>query len=195
MFNTEEEIKYRIYNYYPQSVIEIKDIQCILDVLLPYFYKCDTGLQAVLKNTTLLTMDEDRIKEWENLLGITPRENTTLQDRRETIIARLRGIGKLNTATINAIVKTFTGGYAISYFRDSVLYVEITPPPGDKSYVFENVEQELKRRVPAHIGIKVSRNYYIWQEVKDGNENWKKVNDKFETWNDVYWYSPFPETT
>lgn len=193
MFNTEEEIKNRMYGYYPPAVIEIKDIMCILDVLAPYFYQCDTALQAVLANGCLMDMGEDRTKEWEQLLGITPIPNSTLQDRRETVMARLRGIGKLNTETINAIVKTFTGGYAISYFKNSTIYVEITPPPGDKSYIFENVKQELTRRAPAHLGIKVSRNYYIWKEVYETNNNWQEVNDKFPTWEEVYWYSPFPE--
>lgn len=193
MFNTQEEIKTRVYSYYPLAVLEIKDIQCVLDVLIPYFYQCDLGLQEVLKNATFMTMSEDRTQEWEKLLGITPIANSTLQDRRETIIARIRGIGKLNTESINAIVKTFTGGYAESYFKNSTLYVEITPPPNDKRFIFENVEQELKRRVPAHLNFKVSRNYYTWGEVNTNNENWQAVKDDFESWFDLYLYSPFPE--
>ena len=140
-----------------------------------------------------MTMSEDRTQEWEKLLGITPIANSTLQDRRETIMARIRGIGKLNTESINAIVKTFTGGYAESYFKNSTLYVEITPPPNDKRFIFENVEQELKRRVPAHLKFKVSRNYYTWGEVNTNNENWQAVKDDFESWFDLYLYSPFPE--
>lgn len=193
VFNTQEEIKTRVYSYYPLAVLEIKDIQCVLDVLIPYFYQCDLGLQEVLKNATFMTMSEERTQEWEKLLGITPIANSTLQDRRETIIARIRGIGKLNTESINAIVKTFTGGYAESYFKNSTLYVEITPPPNDKRFIFENVEQELKRRVPAHINFKVSRNYYTWGEVDVNNENWQAVEDGFESWFDLYLYSPFPE--
>ena len=193
MFNTQEEIKMRVYSYYPLAVLEIKDIQCVLDVLIPYFYQCDLGLQEVLKNATFMTMSEERTQEWEKLFGITPIANSTLQDRRETIIARIRGIGKLNTESINAIVKTFTGGYAESYFKNSTLYVEITPPPNDKRFIFENVEQELKRRVPAHINFKVSRNYYTWGEVDANNENWQAVEDNFESWFDLYLYSPFPE--
>lgn len=193
VFNTQEEIKTRVYSYYPLAVLEIKDIQCVLDVLIPYFYQCDLGLQEVLKNATFMTMSEDRTQEWEKLLGITPIANSTLQDRRETIMARIRGIGKLNTESINAIVKTFTGGYAESYFKNSTLYVEITPPPNDKRFIFENVEQELKRRVPAHLNFKVSRNYYTWGEVNTNNENWQAVKDDFESWFDLYLYSPFPE--
>lgn len=192
VFNTQDEIKTRVYSYYPMAVLEVKDIQCVLDVIIPYFYQCDVGLQEVLKNATLMDMSEERTQEWEKLLGITPIANSTLQDRRETIIARIRGIGKLNTQSINAIVKTFTGGYAESYFKDSTLYVEITPPPNDKSFIFENVEQELRRRVPAHINFKVSRNYYTWGEVNTNNENWQAVNDDFATWYDLYLYSPFP---
>lgn len=191
MFQTEQDVRDRLYASYPQAVIEIKDIQAILNTLIPEFYNCDVGLQNVLANTTLLTMGEDRIKEWEKLLGISPIKNSTLQDRRDVIIARLKGLGKLNTTTIDNMVKQFTGGTCISYFEDSTLFVEITPPQGDKSYIFKNVEQEIGRRVPAHISFRISRNYYEWGEIYEQEGTWENLNTHYETWEDVCLYSPF----
>ena len=88
-------------------------------------------------------------------------------------------------------VNAFTGGTANSWVKDSILYVEITPPPGNKSFMFADVEQELAKKVPAHLGFQVSRNYYDWGEIKADHASWQEVKDSFATWNDVYLFSPF----
>jgi hypothetical protein len=181
----------RMLGYYPQVVQCILEFRSIIDSEYPEFEDLQGSAERVINDAYLLTMTEDRVVQWENILGIRPLENSTIQDRRETIIARIRGQGKLNTALINAIVNAFTGGYANSWVEDSVLYVEVTPPPTNKSFKFENVEQELSLKVPAHLGFKVSRNYYGWAEVKQDNLTWGHVKDRFETWNEVYIFTPF----
>ena len=181
----------RMFGYYPQVVQSILEFRSIIDSEYPEFEGLSDGIERVTDDAYLLTMTEDRVVQWENILGIRPLENSTIQDRRETIIARIRGQGKLNTALINSIVNAFTGGYANSWVEDSVLYVEITPPPNNKSFKFDNVEQELRLKVPAHLGFNVSRNYYDWTEVKRDNLTWGDVKDNFETWNEVYIFTPF----
>ena len=183
--------KERMTNCYPKVIQSIEEFQSIIDAEYPEFEQIDVAKNRVVEDAYLLTMGEDRVQEWEQVLGIKPLEDSTVEDRKETIIARIRGQGKLNTALINAIVKTFTGGTANSWVKDSILYVEITPPPENKQYKFANVEQELAKKVPAHLGFKVSRNYYEWGEVKDNHSNWQEVKDTFETWTDVYIFSPF----
>ena len=136
-------------------------------------------------------MSESRIEQWENILNIKPLDNSSVDDRRDTIIARIRGQGKLNTELINAIVNAFTGGTANSWVEDSTLYVEITPPPNNKQYQFANVEQELSLKVPAHLGFSVKRNYFEWDEVKDKYATWQDVKDGFAAWYDVYLFTPF----
>jgi hypothetical protein len=79
----------------------------------------------------------------------------------------------------------FTGGTANSWFKDGVLYVEITPPPGNKSYKFSNVEQELRHKIPAHLELNVSRNYNLWKEILEVYPTWQDVMNNFETWGDV----------
>ena len=69
--------------------------------------------------------------------------------------------------------------------------VEITPPRNNKQYQFANVEQELKHKVPAHLGFKVSRNYTEWGELKNTYATWQDVKNTFGTWEDVYLFSPF----
>lgn len=181
----------RMNNYYPTVIQKITEFQAIINGEYPEFEELKGAQEDVLNNAYLLTMGEDRIIEWEQILGIKPLENSTISDRRDTIIARIRGQGKLNTALINSIVNAFTGGTANSWVTDGVLYVEITPPPGNKQYQFANVEQELNNKVPAHLGLQVSRNYYTWGEIKSTNATWQDVNNNFDTWEDVYLFVPF----
>ena len=175
----------RMINYYPTVVSAITEFQAIIDAEYPIFEKLEKDRQQVINDAYLTTMGETRIAQWEQILGITPLADSSVEDRRDTIIARIRGQGKLNTDTINAIVNTFTGGTALSWVENSTLYVEITPPPENKSYRFENVEQELKKKIPAHLGFNVTRNYYEWQDVLDNQILWQDVYDLGE-WEKIY---------
>lgn len=175
-------------SYYPEVIRNIREFNAIVDVEYPEFETIFDGVTRVTNDAYVSTMSKDRVKQWETILGIIPIEGSSLSDRQETVIARIRGQGKLNTALINSIVNVFTGGTADSWVEDSVLYVEITPPPNNKQYQFANVEQELRKKLPAHLGFNVRRNYFTWNEVNETFDNWNNVNETLSTWNDVYLY-------
>jgi len=178
----------RMLGCYPQVIQCISDFQAIINAEYPEFDEMSLRKDDVLDNAYLYTMNEDRILDWERVLKIKPLSDSTIEDRRDVIIARLRGQGKLNTTLINTIVNTFTGGSANSWVENSTLYVEITPPPENKQYRFENIENELKNKVPAHLGLVVNRNYYTWEEVSKQVATWQDVKDTFDTWENVYLY-------
>ena len=180
----------RMIEYYPQVISCIQEFKAIIKSEYPEIEDINAGKDRVIEDAYLLTMTEERIESWEKILGIAPLANSTLGDRRDTIIARIRGQGKLNTALINSIVNAFTGGKAESWVEDSVLYVIITPPPTNKQYQFANVEQELSKKVPAHLGFKVSRNYFTWGDIKNNHTDWGEVSTELETWNEVYLFVP-----
>lgn len=180
----------RMNNYYPQVIQAIEEFKAIVDTESPELEDLSVAKDRVIDDAYFLTMSEKRVEQWENILGIRPLEDSSVSDRRDTIIARIRGQGKLNTALINSIVNAFTGGTANSWVEDGVLYVEITPPPSNKQYKFSNVEQELVKKVPAHLGFNVRRNYLEWVEVKNDYATWQDVKNNFSSWNDVYLFTP-----
>lgn len=178
----------RMLGYYPEVVKAIYEIQAIVQAEYPEFELQADSLWGLIDEAYLTTMGEERIKQWEQLLSIQPLPDSTIEDRRETIIARIRGNGKLNTESIQLIVNAFTGGRARSWVENSTLYVEIKPPKGNKQYKFENVENELERRKPAHLGFNVSRLYSAWLNIKVEFSNWEEVETEFDTWEDVFYY-------
>ena len=177
----------RMLNYYPEVIKQILEFQALMKTegFEIDFLKNDIDISV--NEAYLTTMGENRIKQWEQLLKITPDDSDTLQDRRDSVIARIRGQGKLNTALINSIVSAFTEGTADSYIQDSVLYVKITPPPNNKQYKFENVDRELHNRQPAHLGLSVTRNYATWKEVMENYTDWNTVA-QLNAWNDLMLY-------
>ena len=180
----------RMKNYYPEAIRAILELQAVIKTegFEVDFLKNDIAL--TVNEAYLTTMGEERISSWEKALGIVSSTTDSVEDRREVIIARVRGQGKLNTAQINSIVGAFTGGTANSYIKDSVLHVEITPPPENKQYKFTNVVQELSNKVPAHLGITVTRKYATWEEIYKNYANWNTVN-QLESWQDLMlWVAP-----
>lgn len=182
--------KERMLNYYPQVIREIFEFKAIIEAESEQMQAQSDGRDAVMNQSYLPTMGEVRIKQWEKALGITPIQDSSLDDRRDTVIARIRGQGKLNEALISSIVNAFTGGKAKSWVENSTLYVEITPPPDNKQYQFANVEQELNKKLPAHLGLSVNRSYIDWNKIKTTFTTWQNVKDGFDTWEDVYLYVP-----
>lgn len=181
----------RMIDYYPQVISCLQEFKAIIKAEYPEIEKLYGGRDRVIDNAYLLTMNEERVEQWENIFGIKPLDDSTIDDRRDTIAARIRGQGKMNSTLINSIVNAFTGGTANSWIKDSVLYVEITPPPGNKQFKFANVEQELSNKIPAHLGFSISRNYYNWDEIKQSYTTWQDIKDGFDTWNDVKIFAPF----
>lgn len=178
----------RMLDYYPEVIKRILEFQALMftEGFEVDFAKSD--IELVINDAWLLTMGESRIVEWEKVLKLAPQEDETIDDRREKVIAAIRGRGKLNTALINSIVGAFTnGGNAISYIEDSALYVKINPPVDNKQYKFTNVENALKPLVPAHLGLVVTRNYATWGEVKDNFHSWESVAN-LENWDALNLY-------
>lgn len=166
----------RMLEYYPTVIKVLKEIQAIVfsEGFELDFIKGDMSL--LLQNAYLTTMDENRIKEWELFMQITPGMDDTVKDRRDRIIASLRGNGKLNSAMISNIVNAFTGGIADSRLENNVLHVRINPPSGNRQFKFANVEAAIKKKLPAHLKLSVTRWYATWGDIKD----------EFNSWNDIY---------
>lgn len=178
----------RMLDYYPYAINTLLEYQALIQTIgfEVDFFKSDINL--TLDDAYLTTMGEERISQWEKALQITPKADYSVSDRREVIIARIRSGYKLNSTSINDIVRTFTNGTAKSYVENSCLYVKISPPPNNKQYKFESVERELERRIPAHLGLEVTRNYATWGEVTANHTSWQQIKDSFADWEGLMLY-------
>ena len=177
-------------SYYPEVIKAIREFKALIATQSQQVESVYGELTKILLNAYVVDADEDTIEQWEEMLGIVPLpqgdddRETYLSDRKETILARLYNTQSLNTASISEIVKIFTGGESVSYFKDGTIHVFISPPKNNKQYKFANVEQELSNKIPAHLMLNVSRNYNTWSQVNDGS-TWDDVAKKYVNWEEV----------
>lgn len=182
----------RMLEYYPQAISELLEFQALIHTLGFEIDFLNVELYMVLNDAYLIAMGEERLIQWERALGISPLKNSTIEDRRAVIIGRVSTGYKLNTASINNIVNVFTGGSAHSWFADSCIHVEVQIPPNNKQYIFKNVENELKRRIPAHLTMEVTREFADWKFIRDNFKNWEDVKTRCATWEDVTFQNNHP---
>lgn len=181
----------QMLNYYPEVIKAIREFQVMIETQSLQVEEMHKELTRILSNAYISDADESRIAEWEKFLGIAPLpqgEDTLevwLEDRRETILARLYQSEKLNTKSISDIVRIFTGGTAVSYFKDGTIYVLISPPKDNKAFKFTNVEQELRKKIPAHLEFQVTRNYYSWLQISNANLTWGDIKNNYSIWEEV----------
>lgn len=175
----------RMYGYYPKVIQSILEFNALIGAESPEFDELSNSVSIAIDDAYLLTMSEKRITQWERILGIRAVEGSTVEDRRATIIARIRGKGKLNTNLINSIVKTFTGAGCKAYIEDSKLQVQLFPSKYDKDYILDNLVQELALNVPAHLGLNVFKSWQYWNDVNNTWNSWNTVRELYGTWEDV----------
>lgn len=189
----------RMLSYYPEVIKAIREFQVLISTQSLQVEEMHEKLTEVLGNAYISTANESTIAKWEQFLGITPLpqgEDTLevwLSDRKDTILGRLYKPEKLNSKSISEVVQIFTGGTATSYFKDSTIHVVINPPKDNRQYKFENVEQELRKKIPAHLMFQVDRNYYTWLQSKEKYSTWGDLKNNVSVWEDLLLY--IPETT
>lgn len=186
MSNSEE----RMINYYPDVLKSILEYQAIMYTEGAEIDLLKERTEQLVNDAYMETMGEERTRQWEKVFGITPSPDSTLQDRRNVILARRRGVGKLNSKKIESIVNAFTKGSAITLFRNGVIIVRVLPPPNNEQYRFPDVENELRRRRPAHLDLEVSKYYSSWLEVATEFTDWNDLLASFASWKEVKEYVP-----
>lgn len=178
----------RMLGYYPSVIQSILEFNAIVDIESAEVESLETNKELVLSDAYLPTMSERRIAQWERKFGIQSASDATIESRRDVIIARICGQGKLNTALINTIVKSFTGEGCNCWIEDSVLYVELHLFDESKISIdsaIANITRELSLKIPAHLGLRVQLLYKSWGDVRYGNRSWDTVNIAHTTWQDV----------
>lgn len=73
----------------PDIITMIPDIQMIYDINDPQCEELEEALEIMDQNIFLDQMDETTIARWEKMLGITPLDDDTVEDRRFRVKAKV----------------------------------------------------------------------------------------------------------
>ena len=77
-----------LIDYLPEVVKQIKEMQAITAAEQPEFDLIEATIEQILANTLITTADEHGIEKFEKELGIEPKKEQTLEERRIAIMVR-----------------------------------------------------------------------------------------------------------
>lgn len=175
----------QIINFLPEHYRVILDFQAITSSEDEEFARVREGIARITADTLILDASLARVEDWEQLLDL-PAEGT-LDERRQAILAHLRGTGKLNTEMIKSVVKVYADNDCVTWFdgNQSIIYISVKIPAGQTFEDFQRIYDTLIHKVPAHLGLFVQRHYANWGEVRDNYDDWQAVKDNYSDWAEV----------
>lgn len=118
---------------------------------------------------------------WENMLGIKTDLSLSDTERRENIIAKIRGGKVCNKANLKELCKSYGGGEVeiIENFDDYSFIVKFVDEISPSN--IKGLEKAINEMKPAHLNFSFQYLYNIWLQYK--NTPWENLKGK--TWGEV----------
>lgn len=171
-----------LINYLPKYYRAVAEIIVLQKVIQNELEELDITSQDFIDQLFIYTATWS-LPVWEKQFNLPiGDESTNLQERRERIIAKMRGYGTSTVEMIKRVGNAFTNGgvevieYPDEYRFELVFTSKIGRPPKIEDYKF--AIDEIK---PAHLGYKFVFRYRTWQELE--SKKWRTL-EKY-TWKDA----------
>lgn len=111
-----------------------------------------TGLEEIVDANFILTANEATIRQWERVFQITYKSRLTLDQRRRVVIGYIIGFAHIGEQEIRAIISQYTPNRVDFDFMRGTISILVEGEIFDE----ENLLETLLRRIPAHLGLKMS---------------------------------------
>lgn len=122
------------------------------------------GILGVYNSNWFDTMAEEYVVVYENAMGITPRADQTLEDRRSAIEARWKSAGKVDVALLRSVADSWKKGEVNVDFVDGKLVLafnSIYGVPEELGGLLAAID-EVK---PAHLALVYTLRYLLLRDV------------------------------
>lgn len=159
------ERKIDLMEYLPIYYLNNKTMQAIQKqdgVELARLYTC---IENAVNQFFVPTATEEGLRSWEELLAIPRNLLLTAEERREVIIAKLRGSGTTTVQLVKEVSESFAYG-EVEVIEKNSLYTIRIKFVGQKGIPsnLEGLKKALREIVPAHLGIEYEFTYMTWGE-------------------------------
>jgi uncharacterized protein YmfQ (DUF2313 family) len=140
----------------------------------------ETLLQAFV-NTTTWGMDR-----WESEFGIEPNPSLSETERRERVMAKIKGVGTVTVSLLADVAESFNNG-AVYTEQDHPKYslilhfAEATGIPSN----MVGFEKAIRELIPAHLVFSFEYRYIYWDILDGFNWTWDHIDGLNLTWDDL----------
>lgn len=147
----------------PDIIAKIYEMQQICKASGGVLDELNGLIEKSADNSFIKTADQEGVSRWEKILGVSAPLDSTLQSRREALLARLISKPPINLAALKNIIETYMGvevdieaeGYIIKVgYRGEIKIADLTP--------LFSTAYEL---IPATMLLEISYRYLVWREL------------------------------
>ncbi len=135
-----------------------------------------------VSNSFIATADDSGLLRWEKILNIFTPLYSTIEARREAVLAKLITKPPINTAFLKSIIEAYMGvaveitvsGYHITVnYRGESRAADITP-------LFVTIYDII----PANMTVSISYKYLVWGEVDAQALTWDSLDEMGLSWDE-----------
>lgn len=154
-----------VLDYLPKVVRTIKEFEVLGNAENPEINNLWLNNQLVLNNQFVATLDEDGCERWEKMLNISPKESSTLEDRRLAILARINASLPYTYRQLENFLRNICDDdYTMTL--DNANYTLTVLLNLSRQNQFDEVSNLLTRVIPANLICNVSLKYNQYKIIK-----------------------------
>ena len=141
----------KIIDYLPLCIQDFAEMTAIMDSEQVEIERLWGSSEDVLNDQFVVDATENGVKRWENILGLKPKANYTLDERKFNILTRLNEQLPYTLNTLKSMLSSLCGSNGYSLKIDNDKYILIVKLALSNVNNFEMVEALLDKVVPANI--------------------------------------------
>ncbi|EQK39820.1 hypothetical protein C672_3625 [[Clostridium] bifermentans ATCC 638] len=169
-----------LFNKLPQVYQNSKEIESIQDSIDSERVVLENKLKD-FRSQVFINSSTWSLFMWEDMLAINTDLSLSDSERRENIIAKVRGGKVCNKANLKELCKAYGGGDVeiIENFEDYSFIVKFVDEISPSN--IKGLEKAINEMKPAHLNFSFQYLYNIWLQYK--NTPWENLKGK--TWGEV----------
>ncbi|MFV0497184.1 MAG: putative phage tail protein [Candidatus Fimivivens sp.] len=168
-------------SHLPERLQGVTEFAALADAVNPEIDAMNAVVGIMAANATISTSDENGVKRWEKILGVSTPMNSTLQARKNALVARLMTKPPINLETLREIIEAYMGVEVEISIEASVVAVLYrgTSRIADLAPLYAT----LYKTIPASLLVQIAYKYLTWAEFDGQGFTFLTLDAKGFDWN------------
>ncbi|MEC0370056.1 YmfQ family protein [Paenibacillus chibensis] len=183
---TLSEIKRDMHDYLPKYYEGIEAADNILDREAEELARLNASIDDVLAQFFIETATWG-LASWERIFGVTTDPSKSYEQRREILLGKLRGVGKVDAELIKNVASAYANGEVAVTNKAAEYTIVITfvSSMGVPAQI-DALKAAVRDIAPAHMAIDYVFRFYTYAELKASGKTYAQVAETGKTYAELY---------
>ncbi|MGM0973421.1 MAG: YmfQ family protein [Bacillota bacterium] len=182
------DINQSMYDYLPKYYEDVPEVRAIIDTESAAFEQLHVDINDVLAQFFVDTATWG-LSKWEIFLGIPVDESKPVNQRRELLKSKLRGIGTVTVDLIKNVAESYSNG-EVSVTESPATYTITVKFIGKRGVPesMTDIQNALREIIPAHLAVAFEFTFLRWDELDAKAHTWDALDGMLMTWDEFEVY-------